>query len=90
MTPSSQPGTTNLGAQTTPGRAVINRQEVRDSARSTSSYASGGLHGAHVQVNPPQLRLSPPLMWTLYLASAESQTGAVKALVGTIARYVDS
>jgi DNA-binding transcriptional LysR family regulator len=43
----------------------------------------------------PDLRvipLSPPLTWTLYLASAESQTtgGAVKALVDTISRYVDS
>jgi DNA-binding transcriptional LysR family regulator len=43
----------------------------------------------------PDLRvvpLSPPLTWTLYLASAESQTdgGAVKALVDTIVRYVDS
>ncbi len=43
----------------------------------------------------PDLRvipLNPPLTWTLYLASAESQTaaGAVKALVDTIARYVDS
>jgi hypothetical protein len=35
--------------------------------------------------------LGPPLTWTLYLASAESQTdgGAVKALVDTITRYVD-
>jgi DNA-binding transcriptional LysR family regulator len=41
----------------------------------------------------PDLRvipLDPPLTWTLYLASAESQTdgGAVKALVDTITRYV--
>jgi hypothetical protein len=33
--------------------------------------------------------LNPPLTWTLYLASAESHAGAVKALVDTIARYVD-
>jgi DNA-binding transcriptional LysR family regulator len=42
----------------------------------------------------PDLRLiplDPPLTWTLYLASAESQAvGAVKALVDTIARYVDN
>jgi DNA-binding transcriptional LysR family regulator len=41
----------------------------------------------------PDLRaipLSPPLTWTLYLASAESQAGAVKALVDTIGRYVES
>jgi DNA-binding transcriptional LysR family regulator len=41
----------------------------------------------------PDLRvipLSPPMTWTLYLASAESQTGAVKALVDTITRYVDN
>jgi DNA-binding transcriptional LysR family regulator len=41
----------------------------------------------------PDLRvipLSPPLTWTLYLASAESQAGAVKALVDTITRYVDN
>jgi DNA-binding transcriptional LysR family regulator len=42
----------------------------------------------------PDLRvipLDPPLTWTLYLASAESQTdgGAVKALVDTITRYVE-
>jgi DNA-binding transcriptional LysR family regulator len=42
----------------------------------------------------PDLRvipLDPPLTWTLYLACAESQTdgGAVKALVDTIARYVE-
>jgi DNA-binding transcriptional LysR family regulator len=42
----------------------------------------------------PDLRvipLSPPLTWTLYLASAESHTdgGAVKALVDTITRYVE-
>jgi DNA-binding transcriptional LysR family regulator len=34
--------------------------------------------------------LDPPLTWTLYLASAESQTGAVKALVDTISHYVDN
>jgi DNA-binding transcriptional LysR family regulator len=35
--------------------------------------------------------LDPPLTWTLYLASAESQTdgGPVKALVDTIIRYVE-
>jgi DNA-binding transcriptional LysR family regulator len=41
----------------------------------------------------PDLRvipLSPPMTWTLYLASAESQTGAVNALVDTITRYVDN
>lgn len=41
----------------------------------------------------PDLRvipLSPSLTWTLYLASTESPTGAVQALVETIARYVDS
>ena len=41
----------------------------------------------------PDLRvipLSPPLTWTLYLASAQSQTGgAVRALVDTITRYVE-
>lgn len=40
----------------------------------------------------PDLRavaLSPPMTWTLYLASAESQTGAVRALVETITRYVE-
>ncbi|BBY19870.1 LysR family transcriptional regulator [Mycobacterium stomatepiae] len=42
----------------------------------------------------PDLRtipLSPSLTWTLYLASAASQTGgAVKALVDTITRYVEN
>jgi DNA-binding transcriptional LysR family regulator len=43
----------------------------------------------------PDLRvipLDPPLTWTLYLASAESQTdgGAVKALVDMITRYIDN
>src|SRR3984885_4986228 len=41
----------------------------------------------------PDLRvipLSPALTWTLYLASADSQAGAVKALVDTIGRYVES
>jgi DNA-binding transcriptional LysR family regulator len=43
----------------------------------------------------PDLRvipLDPPLTWTLYLASAESQAdgGAVKALIDTITRYVGS
>jgi hypothetical protein len=33
--------------------------------------------------------LSPPLTWTLYLASAQSQTGGiVRALVDTITRLV--
>ncbi|OBA59849.1 hypothetical protein A5647_15240 [Mycobacterium sp. 1100029.7] len=33
--------------------------------------------------------LSPPMTWTLYLASAASPAGAVKALVDTIGRYVE-
>ncbi|GBG37331.1 LysR family transcriptional regulator [Mycobacterium montefiorense] len=40
----------------------------------------------------PDLRgipLSPPVTWTLYLASAASRTGAVTALVDTISRYIE-
>jgi DNA-binding transcriptional LysR family regulator len=40
----------------------------------------------------PDLRvipLNPAMTWTLYLASAETQGGAVRALVDTIARYVE-
>lgn len=40
----------------------------------------------------PDLRaipLSPPMTWTLYLASAASPAGAVAALVETITRYVE-